>query len=69
MFKRSQAPDLPQTVARSLGSVRLLTSSHSTPGVVIKVAWRTALHVLRHDADRTVCMAVELHITGNVLGV
>ena len=65
----AQAPDLPQTVARPLGSVRLLTSSRSAPGAVIKVARRTALHVLRHDADRTVCMAVELHIAGNVLGV
>ena len=64
-----QAPDLPQTVARPLGSVRLLTSSRSAPGAVIKVAWRTALHVLRHDADRTVCMTVELRIAGNVLGV
>jgi hypothetical protein len=56
----AQAPDLPQTVARPLGSVRLLTSSRSAPGAEIKVARRTAFHVLRHDADRTVCMAVEL---------
>ena len=65
----AQAPDLPQTVARPLGSVRLLTSSRSAPGVVIKVARRTALHVLRRHADRTVCMTVESHIAGNVLGV
>ena len=65
----AQAPVPPHKVARSLGSVRLLTSSRSAPGAVIKVARRTALHVLRHDADRAVCMAVELHIAGNVLGV
>ena len=65
----AQAPDLPQTVARPLGSVKLLTSSRSAPGAVVKVARRTAFHVLRHDADRTVCMAVELRIAGNVLGV
>ena len=65
----AQAPNLPQTVARPLGSVRLPTSSRSAPGAVIKVARRTALHMLRHDADRTVCMAVELRIAGNVLGV
>eukprot|EP00966_Prymnesium_polylepis_P054237 1253963-Prymnesium_polylepis.1 len=28
----AQAPDLPQTVARPLGSVRLLTSLRSAPG-------------------------------------
>eukprot|EP00966_Prymnesium_polylepis_P229007 5299488-Prymnesium_polylepis.1 len=67
--RRAQAPDLPQTVARPNGSVRLLTLSRSAPGAVIKVARRTALHVLWHDADRTVCMAVELRIAGNVLGV
>eukprot|EP00966_Prymnesium_polylepis_P128631 2974983-Prymnesium_polylepis.1 len=52
----TQAPDLPQTVARS---VRLLTSSLSAPGAVIKIARRTAFHVLRHHADRTVWMTVE----------
>ena len=65
----ARAPNLPQTVAQPLGSVRLLTSSRSAPGAVIKVARRTALHMLRHDADRTVCMAVDVHIAGNVCGV
>eukprot|EP00966_Prymnesium_polylepis_P209479 4852563-Prymnesium_polylepis.2 len=64
----AQAPNQPQTVARPLRSVRLLTASRSAPGAVIKVARRTVLHVLRHDTDRTVCMAVELRIAGNVLG-
>jgi hypothetical protein len=69
MSSGAQAPNLPQTVARPLGSVRLLTSSRSAPGAVIKVARRTALHVLRHDADCTVCMAIECRIAGNVRGV
>eukprot|EP00966_Prymnesium_polylepis_P262016 6052777-Prymnesium_polylepis.2 len=47
-----------QSHSRSRVCVRLLTSSRSAPGVVVKVARLTALHVLRHDADRTVCMAV-----------
>ena len=33
------------------GPVRLLTSLRSAPGTVIKVARRTALRVLRRDAD------------------
>eukprot|EP00966_Prymnesium_polylepis_P007131 164466-Prymnesium_polylepis.1 len=37
----AQAPDLPQKVAGPLGSVRLLTSSRSAQGAVIKVARRT----------------------------
>ena len=65
----AQAPDLPQTVARPLGSVRLLTSSRSAPGAVIKVARRTAFHVLKHDADRATCMAVMARISSNVVGV
>eukprot|EP00966_Prymnesium_polylepis_P044760 1036700-Prymnesium_polylepis.1 len=55
----AQAPNLPhdsRTAAREC--VRLLTSSRSAPGAVIKVARRTVLHMLRHDTDRTVCMAV-----------
>jgi hypothetical protein len=67
-WSSAQAPNLLQTVARPLGSVRLLTSSRSAPAV-IKVARRTILHVLRHDTDRTVCMAVECRIAGNVRGV
>eukprot|EP00966_Prymnesium_polylepis_P300425 6942678-Prymnesium_polylepis.1 len=31
-WSSAQAPNLPQTVARALGSVRLLTSSRSAPG-------------------------------------
>jgi hypothetical protein len=68
-WSSAQAPDLPQTVARPLGSVRLLTSLRSAPGAVIKVARRTALHVMRHDADRTFCMTVECRIAGDVRGV
>ena len=65
----AQAPVPPHKVARSLGSVRLLTSSRSAPGAVIKVARRTAFHVLKHDADRATCMAVMARISSNVVGV
>ena len=65
----AQAPVPPHKVARSLGSVRLLTSSRSAQGVVIKVARRTAFHVLKHDADRATCMTVTGGISSNVLGV
>ena len=46
-----------------------MTSSRSAPGAVIKVARRTAFHVLKHDADRATCMAVMAHISSNVVGV
>ena len=65
----AQAPVPPHKVARSLGSVRLLTSSRSAPGAVNKVARRTAFHVLKHDADRATCMPVTGGISSNVLGV
>ena len=64
----AQAPVPPHKVARSLGSVRLLTSSRSAPGAVNKVARRTAFHVLKHDADRATCMTVMARISSNVLG-
>ena len=64
-----QAPDLPQKVARPLGSVRLLTSSRSAPGAVIKVARRTAFHVLKDDADHATCTTVMVRTDSNVLGV
>eukprot|EP00966_Prymnesium_polylepis_P066888 1552634-Prymnesium_polylepis.1 len=51
------------------GSVRLLASSRSVSGAVIKVARRTALHVLGHDVDRTTCMEVTIHIGSSVSGV
>eukprot|EP00966_Prymnesium_polylepis_P066125 1534235-Prymnesium_polylepis.1 len=39
-----------RTAARECG---LLISPRSAPGAAIEVARRTALHVVRHDADRT----------------
>ena len=65
----AQAPVPPHKVARSLGSVRLLTSSRSAPGAVSKVARRTAFHVMKDDADRATCMTVTGGISSNVLGV
>ena len=65
----AQAPVPPHKVARSLGSVRLLTSSRSAPGAVNKVARRMAFHVLKDDADHATCMAVTDRIRSNVLGV
>ena len=65
----AQAPVPPHKVARSLGSVRLLTSSRSAPGAVNKVARRTAFHVLKRYADRATCMTVTGCINSNVLGV
>ena len=56
-----------RTAARECEAADII--AHGAPGAVIKVARRTEFHVLRHDADRTVCMAVELRIASNVLGV
>ena len=65
----AQAPVPPHKVARSLGSVRLLTSSRSAPGAVSKVARRTAFHVLKDDADHATCTTVTARTDSNVLGV
>ena len=69
MFKRSSTGSAAdsRTAARECEAADII--AHGAPGAVIKVARRTAFHVLRHDAEGTVCMAVELRIAGNVLGV